>query len=76
MKNYSRQLDAFIESKPYANSAYRETDGRTWVHYHQDISGLVHSTSFNYSIIGGSPVTVDEFKECIKKDPDTKVSFI
>jgi len=76
MKNYSRQLDKFIESKPYANSVYRETDCRTWVSYHQDNNGLIHSNSFNYSIIGSKPVTVEEFKKCMIKDAETKVSFI
>jgi hypothetical protein len=76
MVNYSRQLDKFIESKPYAHSAFKETDGRTWVRYYQDHEGLVHSSTFNYSIIGGKPVTVEEFKKCIIKDAETKVSFV
>ena len=41
MANYSRQLDKFIESKPYANSAFKETDGRTWVSYYQDNDELI-----------------------------------
>ena len=76
MKNYSSQLDKFIESEHYANSHYKETDGRTCVSYYQDVGGLIHSSSFNYSIIGGDPVTVTEFKKCIIKDPETKVSFL
>ena len=76
MKNYSRQLDRFIESKPYANSSFRKTDGRTWVRYYQDNDGLIHSSTFNYSIIGGEPVTVDEFKHRMLKDTETKVSFV
>lgn len=74
--NYSRQLDKFIESKPYANSAFKKTDGRTWVSYYQDINGLIHSSSFNYSIIGSKPVTEEEFKKCVEKDHETKVSFV
>lgn len=76
MANYSRQLDKFIESKPYANSAFKETDGRTWVSYFQDNDGLIHSSTFNYSIIGSKPVTVEEFKKCMIKDSETKVSFV
>ena len=76
MANYSRQLDKFIESKLYANSAFKATDGRTWVSYYQDVDGLIHSSTFNYSIIGPKPVTVDDFKNCMIKDPETKVSFV
>ena len=76
MKNYSRQLGKFIESKPYASSVYSEMDDRTWVSYYQDNNGLIHSSSFNYSIIGCDPVTVDEFKECIIKNAETKVTFL
>ena len=76
MGNYSRQLDKFIESKPYANSAFKETDGRTLVSYYQDNDGLIHSSSFNYSIIGSKPVTVEEFKKCMIKVAETKVSFV
>lgn len=76
MKNYSRQLDKFIEGTRYAGSAFKQTDGRTWVSYFQDADGLVHSSTFNYSIIGSKPVTVDEFKQCMAKDPETKVTFV
>lgn len=76
MKNYSRQLDAFIESKPYAISVLRETDDRTRVSYYQDNGGLIHSSSYNYSIIGLTPVTVEEFKKCMIRDPETKVTFL
>ena len=76
MKNYSRQLGKFIESKLYANSVYKDTDDRTWVSYYQDNDGLIHSSTFNYSIIGCDPVTVEEFKKCMMKDPETKVSFV
>lgn len=76
MANYSRQLDKFIESKPYANSAFKQTDGRTWVRYYQDQNGLIHSGTFNYSIIGGTPVTEEQFKNFIEKNPETKVSFV
>lgn len=76
MANYSRQLDKFIESTRYASSAFKETDGRTWVSYYQDNDGLIHSSSFNYSIIGSKPVTVEEFKKCMIKDAETKVSFV
>jgi hypothetical protein len=75
MKNYSRQLDKFIESTVYATSAYRETDSRTWVSYYQDEEGMIHSNSFNYSIIGSSPVTVEQFAKCIEKDPETRVEL-
>lgn len=64
-ENYSRQLDEFIESKPYAKSAFKQTDCRTWVSYYQDEKGLIHSSSFNYSIIGATPVTEEQFKKCI-----------
>jgi single stranded DNA-binding protein len=73
---YSRQLDKFIESKPFANTYFRQTDSRTHVSYYQDNDGLIHSSSFNYSIIGSSPVTVEQFKICMAKDPETKVSFV
>ena len=76
MANYSRQLDKFIESINYANLFFKENDARTWVSYYQDSEGLIHSNTFNYSIIGCKPVTVDEFKKCIIKDSITKVSFI
>ena len=76
MANYSRQLDKFIESKIYANSVFKQTDSRTWVSYYQDANGLIHSSTFNYSIIGSNPVTKEEFKKCIKKDLGTKVSFV
>ena len=76
MRNYSRQLDTFIESKPYANSAYKETDSRTWVGYYHDQNGMIHSNTFNYSIIGRIPVTEDDFKKCIENDPKPKVSFV
>ena len=76
MANYSRQLDKFIESKPYANSVFKETDSRTWVSYFQDNDGLIHSSTFNYSIIGSKPVTVEEFKKCMIKDAETKISFV
>ena len=75
MKNYSRQLDKFIESTQYATSAYRAQDGRTWVSYYQDEEGMIHSSSFNYSIIGSTPVTVEQFAKCIEKDPETKVEL-
>lgn len=75
MKNYSRQLDKFIESKNYAVSAFKSCDSRTWVSYCQDNDGLIHSSTFNYSIIGSKPVTVEEFKNCMIKDSETKVSF-
>ncbi len=76
MKNYSRQLDKFIESTIYACSAFKKTDSRTWVSYFQDSDGLIHSSTFNYSIIGSKPVTVDEFKQCMVKDPETEVVFV
>ena len=76
MKNYSRQSDKFIESKHYANSVFREEDWRTGVSYYQDNDGLIHSSSFNYSIIGIKPVTVEDFKKCIIKDAETTVSFV
>jgi hypothetical protein len=75
MTNYSRQLDRFIESKPYANSFFKETDCRTWVSYYQDKNGLIHSNTFNYSIIGVLPVTEEQFNNFIKKDIQTKVNF-
>jgi hypothetical protein len=76
MKNYSRQFDKFIESKHYANSSFKQTDGRTWVAYYQDNSGLIHSSTHNYSIIGANPVTEDQFKIRITQDTQTKVIFV
>jgi len=75
-KHYSSQLDKFIESNHYANSGYKKTDGRTWVSYYQDKKGLIHSSSFNYSIIpGGNPVTVEEFKRLIERNPEANVTL-
>jgi hypothetical protein len=76
MTNYSRQANKFIESKIYAHSYFKGTDARTWVSYYQDTNGLIHSSTFNYSIISSKPVTVDEFKQCMIKDSETKVSFV
>ena len=76
MKNYSRQMDKFMESKPYANSSFRQTDGRTWVSYYIDENQLIHSSTFNYSIIGCNAVTEEQFKKRIEKDIETKVSFV
>jgi hypothetical protein len=75
MKNYSRQLGKFIESKFYADSAYSDMDDRTWVSYYQDENGLIHSSTFNYSIIGCEPVTVEEFKKLVAKNPKANVIF-
>ena len=76
MKNYSRQLDKFIESTRFANSYFRPQDGRTCVSYYKDGDGLIHSSSFNYSIIGSKAVTVEEFMSAIAKDPETTVTFV
>ena len=75
MTNYSRQADKFIESKQFATSCYRETDSRTWVTYYQDTEGMIHSSTFNYSIMGSNPITVDEFMKRVEKDQETKVTF-
>lgn len=75
MTNYSRQLDKFIESNKYASSYFKKTDARTYVSYYKDNNEMIHSSTFNYSIIGCKPVTVDEFKNLIIKDAETKVSF-
>ena len=74
--NYSRQLDKYIDSTLYATSFYRKTDLRTWVSYFIDCEGLIHSDSFNYSIIGSKPVTVQEFAQRAAKDIETTVSII
>lgn len=76
MKNYSRQLDKFIDAEDYATSGYRKTDSRTWVSYAIDNNGLIHSSSFNYSIVGCNPVSVDDFSKLVDKNPDAKVNFI
>ena len=76
MKNYSRQLDKSIESTNFANSYFRPQDGRTWVSYYKDVDGLIHSSSFNYSIIGSKPVTVEEFRAAMTKDSETTVTFV
>lgn len=75
MTNYSRQLDKFIESKPYASSYYKKTDCRTWVRYYQDVNGLIHSSSFNYSILGAIPATPEQFLKLMERDTETKVVF-
>ena len=75
-KHYSRQLGKFIESKPYASSVYSQMNWETWVSYYQDKNGMIHSSSFNYSIVRNDPVTVEEFKKCIAKKPGVKVSFL
>ena len=74
--NYSRQLDKYIDSTLYATSFYKQTDLRTWVSYFIDSEGLIHSDSFNYSIIGSKPATVQEFAQRAAKDIDTTVSII
>ena len=74
--NYSRQLDKLIDSDHYAYSQYIETDYLTWVSYYRDREGLIHSSSFNYSIIGLKPVTVEEFEECIEREGGSKISFV
>lgn len=71
MKNYSRQLDKFIESTKFAHSYCRVQDARTCVAYYQDNNGLIHSSSFNYSIIGSNPVTSEEFMMAMGKDSAT-----
>ena len=78
MKNYSKQLGKFIESKPYASSVYEQTNWETWVSYYQDNDGLIHSSSFNYSVIGCEPITPEEFKKHMLKDKNKnkKVSFV
>ena len=77
MANYSRQLDKFIKSTRYATSYFRQTDARTYVNYYQDQSGLIHSSTFNYSIIGGlNPVSVEQFKKLVDADSETNVLFI
>ena len=75
MKNYSRQADRFIESKQFATSYYRGADSRTWVTYYQDTEGMIHSSTFNYSITGCNPITVDEFMKRVEKDQNTTVTF-
>lgn len=52
---------------------WKQTDSRTCVSYYQDENGLIHSS---YSIIGVRPVTEEQFKKCIEKDTETKVSFV
>lgn len=76
MRHYSRQLDQFIESKPYAYSSFKDTDSRTWVSYYQDAEELIHSSTFNYSIIGSRPVTIDRFEQCLIQHETTKVVFV
>lgn len=76
MKNYSRQLDKFIESTRFAYSYFRPQDDRTYVSYYQDTDGLIHSSSFNYSIIGSKAVTVEDFMVAMAKDSETTVVFI
>jgi hypothetical protein len=75
-KNYSRQLGKFIDSTPFASSVYCQTNWQTWVSYYKDNDGLIHSSSFNYSIVKCEPVTEEEFKKLIEKNPRAKVSFV
>lgn len=75
MRNFSRQLDCFISSKPFASSHCRANDSRTYVSYYIDERGLVHSSSFNYSLIGCNPVSVDKFMELVNSDTKAMVSF-
>ena len=75
MKNYSRQLDCFINSKHFADSHYRPTDSRTYVRYYIDEKGLIHSGTFNYSLIGCEPVSADKFRSLVSSNPDARVSF-
>lgn len=76
MKNYSRQLDRFIESILFANSYFRAQDARTCVSYYIDSNRLIHSSSFNYSIIGAKAVTVEDFKAAMLKDSETTVILV
>ncbi len=76
MTNYSRQLDKFIASELYAQSYFKPTDGRTCVSYYIDKEGLIHSSTFNSSIIASTPVTVAEFALAIARDPQTKVTIL
>ena len=75
MKNFSKQLGKFIDSTPYASSVYSEMDDRTWVSYYQDNNGLIHSSTFNYSIVRCEPVTEEEFKKLVAKNPQANVIF-
>ena len=75
MKNFSKQLGKFIDSTPFASSVYCQTNWQTWVSYYQDNDGLIHSDTFNYSIIGTDPVTVDDFKKLVAKNPKANVIF-
>ena len=74
MKNYSRQTDKFIESDLFATTYYRELDSRTWVSYYI-ADGMVHSSSFNYSILYSNPVNTLKFKELADKEPNCHVKY-
>ena len=74
-KNYSRQLGKFIDSTPFASSVYCQMNWETWVEYYQDENGLIHSSTFNYSIIGTDPLTVEDFKKLVAKNPQANVIF-
>ena len=76
MKAYSRQLDRFIECELYATSAYRKTDGRTWCSYVIDKDGMIHSSSFNYSIVSSKPVSKAQFEVLIEDNEGANVIFV
>ncbi len=70
MKVYSIQEKAFIEAEHFGSSEFRPQDGRTAQCYYIDSNNMIHSNSFNYSLLYTSPVTVDEFNKIIKKSND------
>lgn len=73
--NYSAQQQKFIESKLFATSHLRKTDDRTTNRYYIDKDNLVHSVSFNYSLVKSRPLTIEEFKSNVLDD-NLKVQFI
>jgi len=61
--NYSKQLNKNIDSKAFASTTAKPQDDRAVVSYFIDENNLIHSNSFNYSIVQASPMSVVEFKE-------------
>ncbi len=59
---FSAQLKNFIIGTKFAfSSASNRNDSRTWVTYFCDEDGMVHSDQQNYSLVGRTPCTLNQF---------------
>lgn len=76
MKKYSRQLDSYIDCVEFALSYCRPTDQRTNVMYYKASDGLIHSSSFNYSLISLKPLTIEQFIIKVKDNITITVEFL